>query len=132
MRINARHLRGDVGAQAQLAATDLIDHTDGFERQAFVDTGEQGIAVFQQGRAYQLVAVHAEKCQQLLLGTFQLACGGGQDVGNVFRQLPGLHKVLAFVSDTTKAGIAISNKSAAMPCGMRVFTSNANEPTLVY
>ena len=32
VRINTRHLRRDVGADAELAAAELIDQADGFER----------------------------------------------------------------------------------------------------
>ena len=57
--------------------------------------GEQGIAVFHQRRMHQFVAVHAEQSQKPLFRAFELARGGGQNIGNVFGKLPRLHEILS-------------------------------------
>ena len=61
MCIDTRHLRRNVGTDAQLPTAQLIDHQNGFQRQTCVNVCQQGMAVFHQRWLYQLVTVHSEQ-----------------------------------------------------------------------
>ena len=61
--VDARHLRRDVSADAELAAADLVYKADGFQGQSRIDMGQQRIAVLHQRGMHEFVAVRAEQCQ---------------------------------------------------------------------
>ena len=64
MRVDARHLRRDVGAHAHHAAGELVHQLEGAQVQVVAGAGQQRLQVLEQRRHHQLVAVHAEQLQQ--------------------------------------------------------------------
>ena len=105
MRIDTRHLRRNVGTDAQLPTAQLIDHQNSFQRQTRVNVRQQGMAVFHQRRLYQLVTVHSEQSQQLLSRAFQLSGVGRQHIGNMFGKLPRLHGNLPSICFCKRKGL---------------------------
>jgi hypothetical protein len=57
VRVDARHLRRDVGAHAHHAARDLVDHLEGAQLEVVPGAGEQRVHVLEQRRHHQLVLV---------------------------------------------------------------------------
>ena len=88
VRINAGDLGRGVGAQAQGAARQLIDQLEGLQVQRFAGAGQQRLQVLQQRRHDQLVTVAAGGVQEQAAQFFDVTRLGGQDIGNLIRQLP--------------------------------------------
>jgi hypothetical protein len=91
VRVDARHLRRDVGAQAHHAARELVDHLEGAQLEVVTGAGEQRVGVLDERRHHELVVL-AEK--QVQNGTAQHLDAhrlGGQDVVDVLGQDPAHH-----------------------------------------
>ena len=91
VRIDARHLRRGVGANAERAARQLVDQLESLEVERFTGTGEQRVEVLDQGRDHQLVAIGTGGIEQFATEFFDAPGLRGQYIGDVIRQEPGGH-----------------------------------------
>jgi hypothetical protein len=89
--VDARDLRGGVGADAEHAAGQLVDQLEGLQPQRLARPGEQRLQVFQQRRHHQLVTVATRRVQQFAAQFFDVPGLGRQHIGDVIRQDPGGH-----------------------------------------
>ncbi len=83
MRVDTRHLRRHVGAQAERAARQLVDQLEGAQVQILAPARQQRLEVFEQRRHDHLVAVDAKAVQQMAPQLFDLAGFRRQHVGNI-------------------------------------------------
>jgi hypothetical protein len=86
--VNAGHLGGGVGAQAQGAAGKLVDQLESLQIQRFAGAGQERLKVLQQWRHDEFIAVAAGGVQEQAAQLFDVARLGGQDIGNLIGQLP--------------------------------------------
>ena len=91
VRVDARRLRRDVGANTHGAARQLIDQLEGAQIHIMAGTGHQRIDVFEQRRHHQLVAVSAKRVEQRAAQVLDPPRFTRQHVGDVFRQSPARH-----------------------------------------
>ena len=73
VRVDARHLRGDVRAHPQQPARQLIDQLEGLQVQIVAGAGEQRLQILEQRRHHQLVAVRLEQIEHAPAQRFDLA-----------------------------------------------------------
>ena len=92
MRIDARDLRRDVGAHAEQASGQLIDHLEGLQLEVVAGAGQQRIQILDQRRLHQSVAVLAEMVEQRAAQRLDPLRLGRQDVLDVFGQEPATHR----------------------------------------
>jgi hypothetical protein len=88
MRIDARRLRGDVGAQPQHATVQLIDQLEGAQVQVAARAGEERIEIFDGRWNDELIAVRDEQIQHAPAQPFDAHRLRGQRVFDVFGQHP--------------------------------------------
>ena len=86
--VNARHLRGAVGAYTERAARELVHQFEGLQIQPLVAATEQRLQVLHEGWHHQLVAVATGHVEQLAPDVFDMPRLRGQHIGNVVRQDP--------------------------------------------
>src|SRR6185312_3196670 len=92
VRVDARHLRRGVGAQAHHAPGQLIHQLEGLQAQRLASAGEQRLQVLEQRRHDQLVAIAARRVEQTPAQFFDVSGLGRQNIGDVIRQNPGGHE----------------------------------------
>ena len=63
VRVDARHLRRDVGAHAQHAPGQLVHQLEGLQVEVVAGAGQQRLQVLEQRRHHQLVAVRVEQIE---------------------------------------------------------------------
>ena len=83
VRVYARDLRRNVGAQTERAPGHLIDELERAQVQIVPAAGEQRLDVLEQRRHHHLVAVRAETVQQMAPQLFDLAGFRRQHVGDI-------------------------------------------------
>jgi hypothetical protein len=93
MRVDARHLRSDVGAQPQHASGQLVDELERLQIEVVAGARQQGIDVLEQRRHHELVAVQAEEVEDVAAQPLDARGLARQDVLDVLRQQPGAHKL---------------------------------------
>ena len=85
MRIDARHLRRNVCAQAQHPAGQLVHQLEGLQVEVVSGPGQQGLEVLQHGRYDQLVAVGKEQVEDATAQALDSRRLAGQEIFDVFR-----------------------------------------------
>src|SRR4051812_2261260 len=60
MRVDARHLRCDIGPYTEQAAGELIHELEGAQIEIVPGAGQQRLEIFEQRRHYQLIPVYTE------------------------------------------------------------------------
>ena len=93
MGVDAGHLGGGVGAQAQRATRELVHQLEGLQVKGFSRAGQQGFQMLQQRRHDQLVAIATRGVEQFATEFFDVASLRGQHIGNVIREDPSRHGI---------------------------------------
>jgi len=93
MRVDARHLRCAVGAQAHHAPRELIDQFESLQVECLTGPRQQGLQMLQQGWHHQLVAIATRDIEQVSSKFLDVPGFRRQDIGNVIRQDPGRHVI---------------------------------------
>ena len=88
MSVNAGDLGRGVSTQPERAARQLVNQLESLQIQRFAGAGQQRFDVFEQRRHDQLVTITAGGVQKQAAQLFNMARLGGQDIGNLIRQLP--------------------------------------------
>ena len=88
VRVDARHLGRDVGAQAHGATGQLVNQLEGRQLHVVAGSGKQRIDVFKQRRQGQFVAMRPKAVLQDAAQLFNASRFRREHVGNVFRQGP--------------------------------------------
>jgi hypothetical protein len=88
VRVDARHLRRDVGAHAHHPAGELVHQLESAQIQVVPGAGEQRVHVFEQRRHHQLVAPGREQVQDRAAQRLDARGFRGQDVLDVLGQQP--------------------------------------------
>ena len=91
VRIDARHLRRDVGAHAERASRQLVDQFERAQIQIVPGAGQQRFHVLEQRRQHQLVAVQRKEVEHGPPQRFDAARRLRQYVLYIFRQQPFTH-----------------------------------------
>jgi hypothetical protein len=102
MRVDARHLRRDVGAHAHHAARELVDHLEGAQLQVVPGTGEQRVHVLEQRRHDELVFLFEKQIQDRASQALDAHRLGGKDVLYKLRKKP-LHGSTRFMTSPRRA-----------------------------
>ena len=89
MRVQARHLRRDVGTHTHQATAELVGDLEGHEVEIVTGTRQQGIQVFHQGREHQLVAPGGKAVEQATAQGFQAGRLGREHIAHAIGQQPG-------------------------------------------
>ncbi len=97
MRIDARHLRRDVGAQCQGAPAQLIDQLEGAQIHVVAAIDQQRFGIFQQRRRDQLISRLAQQIEELRAHPFDAPCLVGQHVFYIFGKQPVLHRTYEII-----------------------------------
>jgi hypothetical protein len=92
VRVDARHLRRDIGAHAHHPARQLVDHLERAQLEVVPGAGEQRVHVLEQRRHHQLVLLLEEEIEDLAAQAFDAHRFRRQDVFNVLREDP-LHEL---------------------------------------
>ena len=88
VRIDARHLRRDVGAHTHHAAGELVDHLEGAKLEVVAGAGKERVHVLDERRHDELVAAREETVEDAPAQPLHPHRLGGQDVFDEFRQQP--------------------------------------------
>jgi len=91
VRVDAGDLGRGVGSQSHRAARKLVDQFERLQVECLASSGQQRLQMFEQRRHDQLVAIATGSVKQLAAEFFDVACLGGQHIGNVIRENPGGH-----------------------------------------
>src|SRR5438067_3511847 len=88
VRVDARHLRGDVGTHAHHAARELVDHLEGAKLEVVSGAREERIHVLEERRHDELVAALEEEVEHAPAQALHAHRLRRQDVLHILRQEP--------------------------------------------